>query len=153
MAVLVRNGSVATRRPEEGLVPLSQAMNRLLQDSFLFAGGLGQAAPFGTTAGTNLWETNDDFVLQVALPGIQADALAITVDQNVLTVKGELAVKAPENAKAVWQSLGGQTEFRVQIPGEVDASGAEAGYDAGILTVRLPKAQHVRARTIPVTAK
>lgn len=153
MAVLMRSGNGVSRRPEEGYLPLSQAMNRLLQDSFLFPGGIESYGAFGATGGTNLWETNDGFVVQVAVPGVQPDALQLTVEQNILTIKGEPTVKAPENAKPIWQSLGGQAEFRVQIPGEVDSGAAEAGYEAGILTVRLPKAQHVRARTIQVTAK
>ena len=153
MAVLVRNGNGSSRQAETGYLPLSQAMNRLLQDSYLFPGGFESFGPFGGTNGTNLWETSDGYVVQVAVPGMQADALQITVEQNMLTIKGEPTLKAPENAKPVWQSLTGQTEFRVQIPGEVDSGTAEAGYEAGILTVRLPKAQHVRARTIQVKAK
>jgi HSP20 family protein len=153
MAIVMRNGNGLSRQAGEGFLPLSQVMNRLLQDSFLVPSGLGNFGPFGGASGTNLWETNDGFVVQVALPGVPADAVQLTVEQNVLTIKGEPAVKAPENAKPIWQSLGGQTEFRLQIPGEVDSAGAEASYDAGVLTVRLPKAQHVRARTIQVTAK
>ena len=153
MAVLVRNGNGGTRRAEPGYVPLSQAMNRLFQDSFLLPSVFEGFGGFTGTAGTNLWETNDGFVAQVAAPGVKPEALQLTVEQNVLTIKGEPAIAAPEQAKPIWQALGGQTEYRIQIPGEVDPSGAEASYDAGILTVRLPKVQHARARTIPVTAK
>jgi len=150
MAIVMRNGNGLSRQVGDGFLPLSQVMNRLLQDGFPAPSALGS---FGGASGTNLWETNDGFVVQVAVPGVPADAVQLTVEQNVLTIKGEPTVKAPENAKPIWQSLGGQTEFRLQIPGEVDSSAAEASYDAGVLTVRLPKAQHMRARTIQVTAK
>lgn len=153
MAIVMRNGNGVGRQASEGFLPLSQAMNRLLQDSFLLPSAAGHFGPFGAASGTNLWETNDGFVVQVAVPGVPADAVQLTVEQNVLTVKGESATKAPENAKPIWQALGGQTEFRVQIPGEVDSASAEASYADGILTVNLPKAQHIRARTIQVTAK
>ncbi len=153
MAVLTRNSGGMSRRPEESFMPLSQAMNRLFQDSFLFPSGMEGLTAFGNTSGTNLWEAEDSYVLQVAVPGMKPDGLQLTFEQNLLTIKGEPAIQAPENAKAIWQSLGGQAEYRVQIPGEVDSGAAAATYEAGILTVRLPKAQHARARTIQVTAK
>lgn len=153
MAVLVRRGNDAARRTEPGYLPLSQAMNRLFQDSFLLPSVFDGFNGLSGAAGTNLWETGDGYVAQVAAPGMKPDGLQLTVEQNVLTIKGEASVPAPEQGKPIWQALGGQTEFQLQIPGEVDASGAEASYEAGILTVRLPKAQHARARTIQVTAK
>jgi HSP20 family protein len=136
-----------------GMVPLSQAINRLFQDSFLpssFFEGFGGIAG---AAGTNLWETGDSYLIQVAMPGVKPDSITATVEQGVLSVKAESALQAPENARPIWESFGGQTEYRVEVPGEVESGQAEATYEAGVLTVRLPKAAPARTHTIKVTAK
>ena len=91
--------------------------------------------------------------MQVALPGMKADTIAATVEQDVLTVTAEPGLATPENARPLWQSLGGKPEFRIQLPAEVESGAAEASYEAGVLTVRLPKAAHIRPHTIKVVAK
>ena len=103
-------------------------------------------------AGTNFWETNESYVLQIALPGMKADSIEVRVEQNVLTCKGQPAVQAPANATALWQSFGGQTSYRIQLPAEVESGQAQATYQDGVLTITLPKASHARTHSIKVTA-
>jgi HSP20 family protein len=150
MATVNRGTTGMARRPEESYMPLSQAMSRLLQDSFLFPSAFEGASP---TTGSNLWETGDSFIVQIALPGMKTESIECSVEQHLLTVKGETALPIPDQARPVWQSFGGQSDFRVQIPGDVEAGAAEATYEAGVLTIRLPKVQHARAHTINVKAK
>jgi len=157
MASMPRNrseqSSELANRQQAGAVPLSQVMQRLFQDSVLlpslFDGYGGGSGP----AGANIWETGDGYTIEVALPGLKPDSIRATVEQDVLTVGGESALAAPEQGRAIWQSFGGDAAYRLQLPGEVDAGGAEASYEAGIVTLRLPKAAHAQARTIKVTAK
>jgi HSP20 family protein len=160
MALLQRNrpnqsGSSSTlaRRPDEGMVPLGQVMQRLFQDSFLlpsvfdsFGGGAGAEA-------SNLWETGDSYTLQVAMPGMKADSIHATVEQDVLTITASSALQVPDQGTAIWQTLGGEAAYRFQLPTEVESGAAEATYEGGILTVRLPKAAHAQAHTIKVTAR
>jgi len=141
------------RRPEEGYVPLHQAMQRLFQDSVLLPSLLEGAAGGGGTAGTNLWETKDGYLVQLLLPGMRPESIQVSVEQGVLSASGEPAWQAPEDARPIWQSFGGQTGYRVQVPAEVDSATAEADYTHGVLTIRLPKAQHARPQTIKVTAR
>ena len=145
--------AMSGRERQGGYLPLGQAMQRLLQDSVLlpssFQGGAGAGAP-----PTNLWETPEGYVVQLALPGLRPDSLQLTVEQRVLAVRGESALRAPERGTPLWQSFAPDpAACAVQLPGEVDAGGAEASYEAGVLTVRLPKAAHMRPRTIQVTAR
>jgi HSP20 family protein len=84
---------------------------------------------------------------------MKTESIECSVEQHLLTVKGETALPIPDQARPVWQSFGGQSDFRVQIPGDVEAGAAEATYEAGVLTIRLPKVQHARAHTINVKAK
>lgn len=160
MALLQRNRSnqlapstAVAPRPNEGMMPLGQAINRLFQDSFLLPSVFDSFGGVVGTTASNLWETGDCYWIQVAMPGMKPDSIVPIVEQDVLTVKGESALQAPENATPVWQFLGGDAEYRFELPGEVESGQAEATYESGVLTVRLPKAAHAQAHTIKVTAK
>lgn len=156
------NGSTAmATRPTSPYVPLRQAMDRLFQESILapslvdqFWSGWPSAGRIpAAAAGANLWETSESYVVQMALPGMKPDSIDCTVEQNVLTCKGETAVTAPENATAIWQGLGGSAAYRILLPAEVESGHAQATYQDGVLTITLPKAIRARTHSIKVTAK
>jgi len=151
----VRNGSSAQATPEPTqLVPMSQVVNQLFRDSFLMPRLNGEDAQHGwsSSAGTNLWMTEDGYIAQIALPGVKPDSISISVDQHVLTVEGDLSVETPQGAKPVWNHLGGQTQFRLSLPSEVNADAAQANYEYGVLSITIPKANRAKTHTIKVTS-
>jgi HSP20 family protein len=158
MADYKRTGTELARRGDEAFLPMRQVMDRLFQESFLlpsFFNALGSSGWGGQmpTAGTNLWETNDSYIIQVAMPGMKPDSISCTVEQNVLTCSGESRLAAPEKANALWQSFGDQVNYRIQLPGEVNSGEAQASYVDGVLTITMPKAAHARTKSIKVVAK
>ncbi len=72
---------------------------------------------------------------------------------DTVYLKGERTHQTFENAQQVWNGIG-QHHFEqaFSLPTAVDAQGAQATYEWGILTLRLAKAQHARAHTIKVGA-
>lgn len=131
------------------MVPLSNAINQLFSESFAFPRAMGR--DFGATLGSNLYETNDGFVFQVALPGAKADDVSITVQNDILTLNARSELTAPEDARALWSSLGAtDVSQSFTLPAPVNAEAAQAEFTDGILTLTLPKAEHVKARTIKV---
>jgi HSP20 family protein len=136
-----------------GMTPLSDAIDRLFREAFTVPRSFGEA--FGPAGGIgiagNLYETNDSYILQVALPGVKVDELEITARENLLALRGRTEIAAPEGARAIWSGMAGQ-EFReeMRLPGDVDAERASAEYHDGILTLTLPKAEHARVRTIKI---
>jgi HSP20 family protein len=146
------NQSLAVR-PEGSFMPLRQAMDRLFQESFLRPFWFDDFGwPTGQT-GTNLWETNDNYIVQLAMPGMKPGSINCSVEQNVLTCSGESALQPPQGANPIWQSVGGNAQYRIQLPAEVESSKAEATYENGVLTITLPKAAHARSHPIKITAK
>jgi HSP20 family protein len=136
-------------------LPLSQVIDRLFEESFLmpsFFGGDGLGRIAGPT-GTNLWETSESYVAQLAMPGVNPSSIACEVKDNVLTCRAEPAIEAPADARAIWEGLGGTIDYQIALPGEVDPGAAEASYDHGVLTVVVPKAAHARAHPIKVVAR
>src|SRR5579883_68849 len=153
MAQTTRRETNLVRRPEDAFVPLRQVMDRLFQESFLLPSIFDRMGALGAPSGSNLWETGESYIVQLAMPGLKPDSISCTVEDNVLTCRGETALQASENAKEIWHSFGGEMEYRIQIPTEVEGDRAQATYEHGVLTVTLPKAAHARARTIKVVAK
>ncbi len=137
--------------PFNEVVSLREAMDRLFEDSFIARNGFGQLSR-GTNS--NLYETPEGFVLQVPMPGVNPNDVEITAQQDTLSLKWSVNYKTPENATAHWNGFGsGQYQQSFTLPAAINAEKAEASYENGILTLNLPKAEHVKARTVKVVAK
>jgi HSP20 family protein len=134
--------------PFNEVVSLRDAMDRLFEDSFI-SRNLGNR---GMNA--NLYETPEGFILQIPMPGANPDAVEITAQQDTLTLKWETKVQAPQGATVHWNGFqSGQYQQAFTLPAPINADRAEANFEDGVLTLNLPKAEHVKARTVKVTAK
>lgn len=123
---------------------------RLLAGPRLLERGDG-AAP-ATYPAMNLWEDAETIYLEVELPGLGLDDLAIFVTgDSQLTIQGER--KAPVVEQGSWhrQERGyGKFGRTIDLPTTVDAERVDAEFQHGVLVVRLPKREEVKARRIPV---
>ena len=144
--------SVIRYKPFNEVVSLRNAVDRLFDDGFIARSNLNGWNVRG--AQSNLYETPEGFVLQVSMPGVNAEDVEITAHQDSLTLKWATSVKAPENATARWSGFANsKQEQNVTLPAFINAEGVEASYENGILTLNLPKAESAKARTIKVAAK
>lgn len=143
--------NITRYNPFSEVVSLREAMDRLFEDSFIPRNGFG---PSTRGANANLYETAEGFVLQVPMPGVNSDEVEITAQQDTLSLKWSTSFKTPENATAHWNGLSsGKYQQSFTLPAAINAEKAEASYENGILTLNLPKAEHVKARTVKVVAK
>ncbi len=137
--------------PFNEAISLRDAMDRLFEDSFI-PRTMNNFVGHGVAA--NLFETSDGFILQVPMPGVNPEAVEITAQQDTLTLKWETKVTPPEGASVHWQGFqSGQYQQTFALPAAINSERAEASYTDGILTLNLPKAEHVKARTVKVVAK
>lgn len=137
--------------PFNEVISLRDAMDRLFEDSFI-PRAINNFADRGVAA--NLFETPESFILQVPMPGANADAVEITAQQDTLSLKWETRVTPPEGASVHWQGFqSGQYQQTFTLPAAINSERAEASYADGILTLTLPKAEHVKARTVKVVTK
>jgi HSP20 family protein len=143
--------------PASGVLPLREAMNRLVQDAFTWPGpmeGSNGGWQGMWTMPSNLYEQKDSYVLQLALPGADAEKVEIIAQQNVMQLKGTYRSVTPEGATAVWANLpGGDFSYQFSLPAELDPTEATAAYNDGILTVTVPKATHAKTHTIKIGTK
>lgn len=131
-------------------VTLRDAMDRLFEDSFIsprMAGTLNGHSSFNA----NLHETSEGFTLQIPMPGVKADDVEITIQQEVVNLKWETKIEIPEGATTHWHGFqSGQYQQSFSLPSPINAEGVEAHYNDGILSLKLPKAEHAKTRTIKV---
>jgi HSP20 family protein len=109
-------------------------------------------------APVDVYETDDDVVVKAMMPGMTADDIQISVDRDVLTIRGETKheEKTEEGNGRVYhhRELRYQRFSRsVRLPTLVNADKADAQFENGILTLSLPKAEEVKPKQITVKAK
>ena len=99
----------------------------------------------------NVRDDDDAFVLSAIVPGLKAEDLSIQVLEDVVRVEGKMTNSDGEYL--VRELPTGSFRRELRLPAPLDAEKVEAGIADGILTVRLPKAESARPRTIKVIAK
>jgi HSP20 family protein len=100
----------------------------------------------------NVIESDEGFVVSAVLPGLKAEEIEINLANQVLTVSGEIKPAAlPEGARYhVREQATGRFERSFKFNQAVDGNAVAASYEAGILTLRLPKAEQAKPRKISV---
>ncbi|HVB61152.1 MAG TPA: Hsp20/alpha crystallin family protein [Ktedonobacteraceae bacterium] len=141
--------NITRYNPFNEMVSLREAMDRLFEDSFISPRTGGLTGTRGV--GANLYETADNFVVQLPAAGVKPEDIEITAQQDTLTVKWETKVEIPENATTHWYGFqSSQHQQTFTLPAPIDSERAEASMNDGILTLSLPKAEHAKARTVKV---
>jgi HSP20 family protein len=97
-------------------------------------------------------ETDNDFVVKASLPGISPDDLEITYNNNLLTIKGEVKEEkeVEEPRYHLRERRYGSFSRTISLPSTVKADAIEATYEAGVLTLHLPKAEEAKPKRIPI---
>ncbi len=102
----------------------------------------------------NIWSNDEEVVIQAEVPGYNPADIDISVVQNTLTLRGERKPEQPKDGETYHRRERHVGPFvrTVEVPFEVDSDKIEAEYAAGILTVRLPRAEAHKPKKIAVKA-
>ena len=103
----------------------------------------------------DLYDSGDQLVVKVALPGVRPEDLEVSIEQSTLHIAGQFGngITPQEAQQVTWYARGigyGQFAQTVNLPVPVESDAARAEYENGILTLTLPKAEHARTKRIPV---
>ena len=96
-------------------------------------------------------EEEDAYLLSALVPGLKADDLNIEIIEDIVTIEGTFA--ADENEYLLRELPQGKFHRSLRMPIELDAEKAEAKIEDGLLTLRVPKAESARPKTIKVNIK
>lgn len=138
--------------PVREMAAMQNAMDRLFDENWR------TVRP--TVAGNNLaldvYETDAGYVIFTALPGVTPEAINVSMEDDVLTISGEVAQPVfdeKDNARALIQErTTGKFTRSIRVNTPVDADKIEAAYENGLLKLTLPKTPAAQPRLIPVKA-
>jgi HSP20 family protein len=150
--------SITRYQPQTSVTRLPDLVDRLFRESFVAPGFFDSTQWGGSprpTLPVNLFETSEGYIMHVAVPGLTPENLDIQVMGREVAIKGKREVSTPEKGQWLWQGIqSGEFYEAFTLPVEVNGESVEATYDHGILTIMLPKAEHLRPKSIKVqTAK
>jgi HSP20 family protein len=131
---------------------LQREMNRLFN---VFSGRVGRAATLSEVAWTpaaDIYETQDEWVAVLELPGVNHKEIDISLVGDTLTVRGERRREeqvGEENYYRIERNIGPFSRSLV-LPSAVNAERIRATYRDGLLEIRLPKREEAKPKPIPI---
>lgn len=109
-----------------------------------------QAEQF-VTPPSSVTEIGDGYTLELEMPGVKKDGLEISVENNELTIIGRRSLPAVEGTLIHRESHPENFRRVFEIDPSIDANKISAKIDQGLVTLTLPKAEHVKPRKITVS--
>ena len=99
-------------------------------------------------------EEKTRFVLRADLPGVDPQAITVSMDKGVLSLSGERAREEADETDGIkrYERRSGKFFRRFTLPESADAEGISAKSANGILQIAIPKQAEVQARRIAVEA-
>ena len=135
------------------LETMSNRLNRIFSE-----GGMSTRQPDETVAVADwmpvvdILETNDNFLIQVELPGVEKSAVKLSIEKGVLLISGQ----RPQGTLSEGMRYNrnerpyGRFERAFRVPDTVDEQKLEADLKNGVLTVRLPKVEKAKPKSIQI---
>jgi HSP20 family molecular chaperone IbpA len=100
---------------------------------------------------TDIYEVDDNIILELDMPGINQNAIEITLEKNILNVKGYAQIDdTGDYSLALAEYEIGDYERNFRISDAVAKEKIDALYQDGVLRLTLPKAEQAKARKIAV---
>lgn len=145
--------SISRHDPFRDLRTLQDEMNRLFTTNLSRAFGDESIVRGAWAPDVDIYENKDQIVIEAELPGMNRSDFDLTVENNVLTLRGERRFEKKDekdNYHRVERSYGSFTRS-FTLPQSVSSEGATAEYKNGVLRVVLHKREEVKARRIQIS--
>jgi HSP20 family protein len=149
--------SISRWDPWGDIISLREAMNSLLEESFV------RPRPLGTQPGTlglavDVLETPQAFIVMASVPGVRPEDVTITVLGDTVRISGERRDEPPAGAGdghcwLIRERHFGPFDRTLKLPAAVNVDAAAAEFRDGVLIITLPKADEARPRTITVRTR
>jgi HSP20 family protein len=154
--VAPRDRASVARPPVNPFGSLHREIDRLFDD---FARGLGLAETQGVNnlmPRTDVTETDKEIQITAELPGLERKDVDISLEDNVLTIRGEKKIEKDEGDGSgknvhVSERVYGMFYRVIELPKGVDPSRVQATMSNGVLKITIPKPSQSEAKKIEVT--
>ena len=100
----------------------------------------------------DVFEDSTGITLRTDLPGVPKDKLTLQVEAGTLTIEGEVSIPTPEVMQATYAEVDLPRFRRVfTLSKELDTAKVSAEFKHGVLSIRIPKAEHAQPRRIDIS--
>jgi HSP20 family protein len=137
-------------RPTRDFLTVRDLMERMFEGSF---GPTQDYASEEFRLPIDAWATDGEIVVQAGLPGVKPESVDISIEGDTLRISAELPAKLENVDYTFSERAHGRFSRSLLLNVAVEADKAEANFDNGMLTLRLPKAEAIKPKQIKVTAK
>jgi HSP20 family protein len=147
------NMNIVKYDPFRELRSLQDEMTRLFAGVVPTSGNREEMTHGSWAPSVDIYEDKDRLILEADLPGMSRENFDISVENNVITLRGERRFEKKaegDNYHRVERSYGSFTRS-FTLPQTVTADGATADFENGVLRVSLPKREETKARKIEIT--
>lgn len=147
--------SITRWDPWGDIVSLREAMNNLLEESFVRPRPGVSGPGMASSLALDVKETPDQFTVTASVPGVPSSDIDISVLGDTLRIRGHRKEETEETGESgrwlLRERRFGAFERTVSLPTTVDAEHAAADFKDGVLTITLPKAEIAKPKNIPVS--
>jgi HSP20 family protein len=128
---------------------LDRLFDRFLEPAWSEMPTLGDWSPT-----VDVSEDKDAVTVKAELPGVEQKDIAVSLQDGVLSIKGEKRAEKEEKDKRYHRVERSYGAFyrSIQLPSTVDTGKVSATFKDGVVTITLPKAPEAKGTTIPVKA-
>jgi HSP20 family protein len=147
--------NIIRKDPFFELTSLQERMNQLFNQAFGRSEGFGFEQPL--TSGTllppvDISEDDHNITLKAEIPGVKVEDVAVTLEDNVLTITGERKFKEEENKENFHriERRYGKFTRSFTLPAGIDAENVKAAFEDGVLNITLPKREEFKPKQIMI---
>ena len=147
--------SITRYDPFRDLRSLQDEVNRLFSTNLSRAFGDEGLTRGAWAPSVDIYENKDQIVIEAELPGMRREDFELTIENNVLTLRGERRFEKKDesdNYHRVERAYGAFTRS-FTLPQTVSSENATAEYNNGVLRVTLQKREEVKARRIEIAGE
>ena len=139
-------------QPLREVLSLRDAMDRLLEDSFVRPARGWITSEMGLKVPLDMYESDGNLVIKADLPGLEAEDVDVSIHDHTLTIKGEYQAEEEREEEDVHirERRCGKFERAVRLPTGVDTEATEATFEGGVLELTLPHTEAAKPKQIPV---
>ena len=136
--------------PFRELRRMDETMNRLWRGFSCYPADGDE--PEGWTLPLDVIEQEDRILVNASVPGVKPDDLDISIEDNVLTIKGETSTthEVKDETFRLRERRFGSFHRTLRLPESVNSEGADTSYSHGVLTITLPKEEAKKARRLTI---
>jgi HSP20 family protein len=141
------------KRPAYNTLSVNDWLDSFFEDDFFGKGWGNLDVSSGNYPATDIFETDNEYVFKLEVPGLDKENIQVELVDNTLTVKGEHKneTESGEGGIRRTERFRGSFQRSFRLPGEADGNKVKAEMKDGILELRIAKLEVQKTKSIPIT--